>query len=202
LEKGKRVVTEELAYKATQVFGLSPATLPMKSSPDVLQSTSEDGLTKNLAALGYPRFSHVRPQKPKKRNPERNPAEVLAAALHRNELDSRLTEALPWLLLKFPELNWQWLISTAKLNDLQNRLGFVTSVARRVAERRGEIEKAALFARQESILERSRLARQDTLCHESLTKAERRWLRDHRSPEAKYWGLLTDLSPEHLNYGE
>jgi hypothetical protein len=44
-----------------------------------------------------------------------------------------------------------------------------------------------------SALERSRLMREDTLCHESLTEAERRWLRKNRPAEAKHWRLLTDL---------
>lgn len=202
LEKDERAVTEELAHKAAHVFGLSPAVLPMKTVPQSLQSPNDDQLATDLAALGYPGLSHLKFSQRRKRLRKRNPAEVLASALQVSELDTRLTEALPWVLLQFPELNWHWLVSAAKLNDLQNRLGFVTNLARRLAESRGESEKAAFLAQQESALERSRLAREDTLCHESLTTAERRWLRDHRSPEAKHWGLLTDLSPEHLSYAD
>jgi transcriptional regulator with XRE-family HTH domain len=200
LEKGERAVTEELAHKAAHVFGLSPAALPMKVAPQSLRSTNEDELATDLAALGYPGLSHFESSLRRRRLRKRNPAEVLASALQVRDLDSRLTEALPWVLVRFPELNWHWLVSAAKLNDLQNRLGFVTNVARRLAERSGESEKAASLAQQESVLERSRLAREDTLCHQSLTKAERRWLRGHRSREAKHWRLLTDLSPEHLSY--
>jgi hypothetical protein len=76
----------------------------------------------------------------------------------------------------------------------------VTNVARRLAELRGECEKAELLAMEESTLERSRLAREDTLCHESLTKAEKKWLRKNRPPEARHWRLLTDLSPEQLDH--
>ena len=97
-------------------------------------------------------------------------------------------------------MDWHWLIRAAKVYDLQNRLGFVVSVARRLAEANGEREKAALLAQHEAELEPSRLAREDTLCHDSLTVAERRWLRKHRSPEARRWRLLTDLSPEHLSH--
>ena len=202
LEKGKRAVTEELAHKAILVFGLSPAALPVKAVPQSLRTANEDELATDLSALGYPGLSHLASSQRRRRLRNRNPAEVLASALHASDLDSRLTEALPWVLLRFPELNWQWLVSAAKLNDLQNRLGFLTNMARRLAERRGESEKATLLAQQESALERSRLAREDTLCHESLTAAERGWLRNHRSPEAKYWGLLTDLSPEQLSYAD
>ena len=103
-------------------------------------------------------------------------------------------------MLKFPDLNWRWLTQAARARDLQNRLGYVTSVARRLAELRGEREKAKLLATEESMLERSRLAREDTLCHQSLTEVEKRWLRKNRPPEARHWRLLTDLSPEQLDH--
>jgi len=122
------------------------------------------------------------------------------ATMSRNDLDVRLVEALPWVALKFPDLNWPWLTNAAKVSDLQNRLGFVTGLARRLAEWHGEPEAAALLARQETSLERSRLLREDTLCHESLTEAERRWLRKNRPAEAKRWRLLTDLTPEQLDH--
>lgn len=76
----------------------------------------------------------------------------------------------------------------------------MTDVARRIAEKHGEGEKAKLLGERAAELEWSRLAREDTLCHDTLTEAERRWLREHRSAEAEHWGLLTDLSPEHLSY--
>jgi acetyl esterase/lipase len=34
----------------------------------------------------------------------------------------------------------------------------------------------------------------------SMTNVERRWLREHRSPHAAHWNLLTDLRREHLPY--
>ena len=202
LEKGVRRVPDQLARRAAQVFGLSPVALPLKARQESLQVANEKELAVDLATLGYPALSHLRSARRTKARQRKNPAEVLASALQFGDLDSRLTEAMPWVVLEFPELDWQWLVSVAKLNDLQNRLGFVTNVARRLAERRGENEKAELLAQQESVLERSRLAREDTLCHASLTLVERTWLRRHRSDEAKHWGLLTDLSPEHLSYAD
>ena len=41
---------------------------------------------------------------------------------------------------------------------------------------------------------------EDTLCHDSMTSAERRWLHDNRTPEARHWNLLTDLNVDHLSY--
>lgn len=194
LERGERPVTEKLADMATWVYGLSPVVLPLMADQDQLQATDESALAVELAALGYPGLTHL------KGGRKKNPAEVLCSALCASNLDSRLIEALPWVLLHYPNLDWTWLIRAAKLNDLQNRLGFITSVARRIAARKGLSEVAGLLSEQESVLERSRLVREDTLCHDSLTRAERLWLRRNRPAEAKHWRLLTDLSPDHLNY--
>jgi transcriptional regulator with XRE-family HTH domain len=195
LERGGRRVPERLARKAAGVYGLSADALPLTAIWDVPLPSDESALAADLASLGYPGLSNI-----KRRRSSKNPAEVLLSALRADDLDSRLVEALPWVAWKFPEMDWLWLTSAAKLHDLQNRLGFVTSVARRLAEAQGECEKAAILARREAELVRSRLAREDTLCHDSLTGAERRWLRSHRTPEAKRWNLLTDLSQEHLSH--
>jgi len=193
LEKGIRRVPEKLARKAATLYGLSAAKLPMKTSWHNVPANNDDALASDLAALGYPGLSYLKSRR------KRNPAEVMLSALSANNLDSRLAEALPWVLVKHPDLNWEWLVRAAKVNDLQNKLGFVTSVARRLAEKRGNHESVSLLREQESVLERSRLVREETLCHDSLTQSERRWLRSHRSAEAKHWNLLTDLSPEHLS---
>lgn len=195
LEGGGRRVPEMLGRKAAGVYGLSAAALPLGADLEDIRTVDQNTLRADLAVLGYPGLSYMGTRRRK-----RNPAEVLLAALNSADLDSRLVEALPWLVWSYPEMDWGWLARAAKLFDLQNRLGFVTSVARRVAESRGEADKARLLSRREGELERSRLAREDTLCHDSLTEAERRWLRGHRTKEAKHWGLLTDLSTEHLSY--
>ena len=194
LEKGARRVPEKLARKAMTLYGLSPATLPVETSWHTVQSRNDDALASELATLGYPGLSHLKARR------KRNPAEVLLSALGNEDLDPRLAEALPWVLLEHPDLDWQWLVRAAKVNDLQNKLGFVTNVARRLAEKLGRNDTAKLLRDQESALERSRLAREETLCHDSLTQAERRWLRSNRSDEARHWNLLTDLSPEHLSH--
>lgn len=159
------------------------------------QSLDEEALAADLAALGYPGLPHLAAP-----HSQKNPAELLLTALSAAELDSRLIEALPWVVWKFPVLDWEWLIIAARNNALQNRLGFITNIARRLAQQRGEHEKAALLAQVEAELEGVRLLQEDTLCHDSLTRAEQRWLQTQRSPEAKHWRLLTDLMPEHLDH--
>lgn len=194
LEQGARRVPEKLAHKAAKLYGLSPVTLPVESSWHTVQARDDDALASDMAALGYPGLSYLKSRR------KRNPAEVVVSALRTRDLDTRLAEALPWVLLKHPELDWQWLVRAAKVNDLQNKLGFLTNVARRLAEKLGEDETANLLRNQETALERSRLVHEETLCHDSLTQAERRWLKSNRSDEARHWNLLTDLSPEHLNH--
>ena len=194
MEKGVRRVPEKLARKAATAFGLSATTLPVETSWESVQPKDASTLAADLAALGYPGFAYLQAKRKK------NPAEVLLSALSTKCLETRVAEALPWLVLKFPDLDWQSLVSAAKVRDLQNKLGLVTCVARRVAEKRGEKNKAERLRKQEKVLERSRLLFEDTLCNDSLTQAERRWLEINRPDEAKYWRVLTDLSPEHLSY--
>jgi transcriptional regulator with XRE-family HTH domain len=194
LEKELRRVPEKLARKAATVFRLSAVTLPFETTRNRPQTETENDLALDLAALGYPGFSHL------KGGRKKNPAQVLLSALSAQNLNSRITEALPWVLLTYPDLDWQSLVKEVKVRDLQNRLGFLTSVARRLAVKQGNTDKAKWLQSKESSLERSRLVLEDTLCHDSLTKAERRWLDTARSAEAKHWRLLTDLSPDHLSY--
>lgn len=194
MEKGVRRVPEKLARKAASAFGLSAATLPVETSWESVQSKDANTLATDLAALGYPGFAYLKSKRKK------NPGEVLLSALSAKCLESRIAEALPWLLLQYPDLDWDSLVTAAKTRDLQNRLGLVTCVARRVAEKRGEKNKVELLRKQEQVLERSRLFLEDTLCNDSLTQAEKRWLETNRPVEAKHWRVLTDLSPEHLSY--
>ena len=103
-------------------------------------------------------------------------------------------------MLRYWTLDWGWVVPEAKLRDLQNRLGFVVSLARRLAERAGDERKARTLADLEAQLDRSRLAREDTLCRASLPEAERRWLLEHRPATARHWNLLTDWTADALRY--
>lgn len=194
MEKGIRRVPQKLAHKAASAFGLSASTLPVGTKWESVQTKDANTLAMDLAALGYQGFAYLKSKRKK------NPGEVLLSALSAKCLESRVAEALPWLLLQYPELDWDSLISAAKTKDLQNRLGLVICVARRVAEKLGENQKVELLRKQERVLERSRLLLEDTFCNDSLTQAERRWLETNRPADAKHWRVLTDLSAEHLSY--
>ncbi len=196
LERGERRLTPELARRAMKAYDLSPTALPPSHSGSSRQRMTPEALARDLAGLGYPGFAYLRPRKWK----PRNPGEVLLTALAQEDLESRLVEALPWLVLRFWPLDQEWLIREARLLDLQNRLGFVVTLARRLAEGAGDQSRAHAFKDLETVLERSRLAREDTLCRASLPEAERRWLAKHRPQEARHWNVLTDWTADALRY--
>ena len=196
LEGGRRKLPPRLAYKAARVLNLAPTSLPIRVNAP-LSPVAADQLARQLGALGYPGFAYLRA------GWKRNPAEVLVSALAQPNLEPRLTEALPWVLLRYAAtLDRDWLVQQARLYGLSNRLGYVVHLAKRVMETRGNLDSAEYRALDalENELRPSRLAAEDTLCQSALSPAEREWLREARPAEARYWNLLTDWRPEHLQY--
>jgi transcriptional regulator with XRE-family HTH domain len=192
LESGRRQPSDALRRRLARVLQLPATSLPTtvgRATADV------DALVAELADLGYPGFSHLR-----RGRPRRNPGALLLDALAAEALDPRTAEALPWLLLTFPDLDWDWLLPQVKQRDLQNRLGYVVSLARNVAHLQG-LDVTRVLEEREALLERSRLVREDVFGRSSLTDAERRWLRSNRPPEAAHWNILSDLRPESLVHG-
>jgi hypothetical protein len=145
-----------------------------------------------LGALGYPKFSYLKG----KTIPD--PAKLLLRALNEPNLDSRIAEGLPWLVWSYADMDWVWLVESVRGNRRQNRLGFIVSLATELARRRNNRERASHLQHQLEILDMSRLPEEDTFCHDSMTEAERVWAREHRSPVAAHWNLLTDMRVEHL----
>lgn len=192
VERGRRPVTTGLAAQALKVFDLPPTALPLEAGD--FKPLKEDEIKSDLGALGYPGFSYLRGR------PRRNPAQLLFNVLNQPDLDARVVEALPWLTCTFVDMDWDWLVTNAKVQDRQNRLGFVVELAGEFAKRAGDGERSKRLGEYQSSLSRSRLMREDTLCHDSMTNAERKWLRQNRPPEAKRWNLLTDLDVRHLAY--
>lgn len=184
LESGGRLVSQRLAPSLRRTLGLSPSALPAREL-----DLDSDRLPGVLGALGYEPFGYLRGRL-------LNPTAVLLSALSQKDLPSRVVEALPWLALHFPDLDREWLVERAKLHDVQNRLAYVVALASELAGASLAVQLRDLVLR----LESSRLAREDTLCHDSMTETERGWLREHRSQQAEHWNLLTDLRREHLPY--
>jgi transcriptional regulator with XRE-family HTH domain len=191
VELERRRVSPRVLQRARDVFDLPPAGLPLDAEASL--SMHADEFKSELGALGYPGFSYLRGK------PTKNPAHLLFEVLRQAEVDTRVVEALPWLASKY-ELKWDWLVPQAKKCDLQNRLGFVLTVAKDLEARHQESPRAKKLAEAQAALERGRLVREDTLCHESMTDAERRWLQQNRPEQARHWNLLTDLELDNLPY--
>jgi transcriptional regulator with XRE-family HTH domain len=195
MEKGRRPLSERFVQRALKVLNVPPTALPLRSGEGATPvSSHKRDFSAELGALGYPGFSYLRGRR------RRNPAEVLLGALKEPNLDARVAEGLPWLAMTYVDMDWAWLIRNAKVHDLQNRLGFAVSLASEVLEGRKDSERVRKLRSCLEVLDSARLAREDTFCHDSVTQAERGWLREHRSPAAAHWNLLTDMKGEHLAY--
>jgi len=191
LESGRRSMPYQLARHAVEALDAPPTILPLRASATETPVESET-LGLRLMALGYPGFAHLRSKA------LRNPAEVLLTAVNAADLDTRVTEGLPWLALAYADMDWDWLVQNAKLLDRQNRLGFVVTLASKLASNSADPYRARKLREYTGVLERSRLVKEDTLCQDSLTEAEKKWLRANRPAEAAHWNLLTDMKAENL----
>ena len=191
-EHGERQVPPERLGQLQQLgMESNPIELPMPNKV----SAAEVDYAQELSNLGYPGFAHFH-----RGNPLWNPAELLVHALSEKNLDRRVAEALPWLALRYSEMDWVWVQREAKLRNLQNRLGFTLVLARKLAVQKQEGEVAARLEKQEDSLRESLLAKEDTYCCEDMTQAERQWLQTRRSPEASSWNVLSDLQPAFLTH--
>jgi transcriptional regulator with XRE-family HTH domain len=194
LETGLRAAGADLARKAARLYELPPTALPLPEPLDV-REVPPDELQRKLASLGYPGFEHVRSKAVS------NPAEVVLNALMKRDLDTRLVEALPWVLSTYTGLNWEWLRDRAKLNNAQNRLGYLVHLAEQTARALpGRQAAVQVLSRWETDLEEARLAREGTLCRDTMPEPERTWLRSNRPEAAVHWSLLTGLTAEQLPY--
>ena len=194
LETGVRVSSAELARRAAKLYKLSPTSLPLRE-PFKPSELSPDDLQRKLASLGYPGFEHVRSWA------LRNPAEVVLGAVVKRDLDTRLVEALPWVLSTYTDLNWEWLRDGARLHNVQNRLGYLVHLAQQTASALPQNQNAVqVLSRWENELESARLAGEGTLCRDSMPERERAWLRTSRPEAAVHWSLLTGLTAEQLSY--
>jgi len=196
LENGKRRLPSWLARKLVTLYNLSPETLPV-SEEFVPAHTNDQRLAEYVAKLGYPGFAYMRTHVPNK-----NPDEVLLTALWQDRLEGRVAEALPWVVMQYGHGRSNWLVEQARKLNLQNRLGFVVSLALQVAGRVPGRDNSRVQSLRElwSKLEESRLVKEDVFYRPPRTDGERLWLAQNRTEEAVHWNLLTDLRQEHLQY--
>jgi len=156
------------------------ATLRARLKPP---DTRDDELASQLSRLGYPGFAHVKPARRKPR-----PDVFLLSVLAQPDVDARVVEALPWLVREYAgRFHFSWMIRQAKLQNLQNRLGFTLQMA--------GVETPALKSAIDE-LEQARLLKESTLCWDSMRDSTRKWIRLNRSPSAAHWNIVSTLVPE------
>ncbi len=189
MEAGRRPVPHRLAKRLAGDAPSLATALPLTS--DRLDAADHARL---LGSLGYPGFVYLAAKRK-----VTNPAALVMSALQAPQVPARVTEALPWLLVTFSDLDWHWLVDHARLANRQNRLGYLVVLARQLAEQRGDPATTAVLHKVELVLEEARLVKEDSLGG-TLTEAERSFLRKHRPPAAAHWNLLTTLKVEDLRY--
>jgi transcriptional regulator with XRE-family HTH domain len=189
MEQGKRAVPERVARLAVR----TDASLATGLALDPARLATSD-LERQLGSLGYPGFAYLGQPRLVE-----NPAAVVFSALSGHGVSARVTEGVPWVLLTYPHLHWDWLVDQVRLANRQNRLGFLVTLARQLAERRGETTAMAALERAEARLEEARLAAEDTLGR-SLTAVERDHLREARTAQARHWNVLTSLQVDQLRH--
>lgn len=192
LEKGERRLSAKQLRALVDLYGLSPTALSL-TTRKTRKKVDNKEIAVQLAALGYPGFSYL-----SKLRPSQNPAKLLMTALTNDNLEARVAEGLPWLVYTYSELNWGWCADQAKAASVTNRLGFILTLARGLAELHGNTTTAAVLSDIEARLKPAVLLRPQTLCRERMTQAERRWLETHRSAQALEWNVLSDISSQSL----
>ena len=196
LEKGLRVASDALARRAARLYKLPPTVLPLPAIQDV-HDVSPNDLQRRFAALGYPGFEHVRS------GAVTNPAEAVLNAVVKRDLDTRLVEAVPWVLSTYTDLDWDWLRDHAKLHNAQNRLGYLVHLADETFRTLPAGQSAVdVLSKWKMELEEARLASEGTLCRDSMPEREKTWLRTNRPEAAVHWNLLTSLSADQLPYAQ
>ena len=183
METGCRRVTQQIGLKMVDLYCLGPTALPLQV--DAVRSWNSKSLAKALANLGHDAFQHLSGR------PRFNPAVVLLAAIS-HDVEVRVLESLPWLVVKYYDLDWEWLIREAKIRDAQNRLGFVVTLGLRSAESGAQRKLREV----EEALNRARLVHDHSQNY--LSKPVLGWLRQTHLSDAQHWNLLPDLAVEHL----
>lgn len=195
LERGFRRPSMSLARRAVTVLNLPLTDLPLPTNQGNVSGNLGDWATHGLARLGYPGYSYLDPAKVLA-----SPSEVLLRVLTAECPAPRLLEAMPWLLLHYHGFENN-LVKAAWEQSVQNRLGFVVSLAKSVAQQNPNYSnRVQELERLEADLEYYRLAREDDLGETPKSERARSWARNQRTQMAVHWNVLTRLSPQHLSY--
>ena len=168
------------AYLSLLEAGKRPWTERLRGRLETSEAICDEKFSRDLAALGYPPFSHL-----KDGVAQPSPDALLLAILSKPDADARVVAGLPWLVAEHgSKMDFEWLVRQAKLRNLQNRLGYILDISRCIDSRcRTAVEELA----------QARLLREDTMCWDSMPLPTREWMRNNRSAEAVYWNVLTRM---------
>lgn len=150
-----------------------------------------------LGALGYPGFRSLFSEIEAEQ--DHDPAVVLMAAIVCDRQQDPVIEALPWLVLRYENLDWNWLLAEARRRGVQNRLGFVVSLAVRAGAGSLGMDRLTRLAAVEEELFACRLARQETRWLR-VPPSQRGFIAARRSQEAALWGVPCCLRPEEIRF--
>lgn len=169
----------------------------MASKPRRSRLTRSDAIAEALGSLGCPGFAQLALDfGVEELQPAPDPAVVLIAAVACENLAPHVLNAVPWLVLEFPHIDWAWAVAESRRRNVQNRLGFIVTLAQhRLARENGDADLLTRLAAVEELLFQFRAEKEDTLCQDALPESGRRYLRANRPREAAQWNLLTDLTP-------
>src|SRR5215471_9183286 len=98
LERGFRSLPAARLRTVLKTYKVSPLAIPLQGQREWARLDNQQ-FALQLAGLGYPGFGHL------KAHATWNPQEVLTAALTKSNLERRIVEALPWLILKYNQLD-------------------------------------------------------------------------------------------------
>jgi transcriptional regulator with XRE-family HTH domain len=190
VEKGSRPVTTALR---NWLYSVCPESVTAVSPCGREETRSSELLKEDLGGLGYPGFAYLA-VKPKKVDP----LEVVLNALKTEDLDQRVTDALPWVLVHRSDLDYRRLTDEIRLCNLQNRLGFLLEVTVEATKKLHFNDAAVRLEPWLAWLRESRLYKEDTLCKKSLTEVERRRLQRRRPKAARFWRIYADLNSKEV----
>src|SRR5205085_1593423 len=94
MERGLRKVPQHRVQALLKKYAIPPLAFPMRGLK-AWAILDADEVASELAGLGYPGFAYMNTKA------NWNPAELLVAALTKDNLDRRVAEGLPWLALHF-----------------------------------------------------------------------------------------------------
>ncbi len=166
---------------------------------------NEDDLEKALAALGYPGFAYLASYL-KFEKGSFNPTDVVQWAIAQNVLNTRITEALPWLIAAYAsQVDWKKLIGSAQRQGVQNRLGYLACLALQLVESKQSLSrpKTRLLLEKSLLrLQQIRQSQEQTLMNEEIGPVMRSWVIENRPPEAAKWHILTTITTDDLQHAE